>query len=190
MLGAYRFLRTPEGAGVRVYRVVPEIFCLDAWRRCRDRKEMILQLVESRNEERGEAAEVRKNDFDVRETAGNVCLHELQHAEGVFQGSADGPGQFCGLDHRRTGVAANRMNEENGFAAIELGKKSVKGRIGDAFSEDGGARRYSDHAQFVERAFHLVNRSLNVRKRSASKGRKAFRVFMNDAHIKIVGTFC
>src|SRR5579864_7731090 len=128
---------------------------------------MILQLVETCDQEWSEAPEVRKNNFDFREAAGNVCLHELPHADGVFQGSADGPGQFCGLAHRRSGVAANRMNEKNGFAAIELGKKNVKGRIGDAFSKDGGARRYSNHAEFVERAVHFVNRSLNMRKRSA-----------------------
>ena len=68
------------------------------------------------------------------------------------------------------------MNEENGFAAIQFGKKSVKGRIGDAFSEDRGAGCDTYHAEFVEGASHLINRRMDMRKGRAGESCEPFRL--------------
>ena len=95
MIGADDFLRAPERGRIGIHGVVPEIFCLEAWRRGRCRQEMILQLVEAGDEKWDEAAEVGNNNSDVRKTAGNICLQELQHADGVFERGADGPANLA-----------------------------------------------------------------------------------------------
>src|SRR5258708_26286102 len=128
---------------------------------------MILQLVKTCREEGRESAEVRQDDFDVRKAARKIRLHELQQAHCVFERRADRPYQVGGLDQLRSEAAAGRMNEENGFAAIELGEKFVEGRIGDALSEDHGAGRYSYHAERIECAAPFLDRCLHVRQRSA-----------------------
>src|SRR6267378_3061309 len=78
------------------------------------------------------------------------------------------------------------MNEEDGFAAIEFPKESVKRRIGDAFSEDGGAGSDAYHSEFVERAGHLSDRRFYVRKGRAGECGEPLRIFANNACVEIV----
>src|SRR3981189_2605496 len=82
------------------------------------------------------------------------------------------------------------MNEEDGFAAIEFPKESVKRRIGDAFSEDGGAGSDTYHAEFVERAGHLSDRRFYVRKGRAREGCEPLRIFADNACVEIVAEPC
>src|SRR5882762_9426586 len=78
------------------------------------------------------------------------------------------------------------MNEEDGFAAIEFPKESVKRRIGDAFSEDGGAGSDAYHAEFVERAGHLGDRRFDVWEGRAREGCEPLRIFADDSRVEIV----
>src|SRR4029077_8013111 len=123
------------------------MFCLDARRSAGGREEMILQLVEPSREKGSESAKVRQDDLDIRKAARKIRLHELQQAHRIFERRANRPYKVGGFDQLRSEAAANRVNEENGFAAMERREKSVEGRIGDALSEDHGAGRHAHHAE-------------------------------------------
>ena len=107
-----------------VHRVVTEPFRLHLGRRCRCWKKAILQFVKAGHQKGCEAAQVRKNYLHVRKTPGNFRLHQLQQANRVFKGRADGPGEFAGLDHLRAGVVPDRMQEQYVLAAIQFFPKS------------------------------------------------------------------
>src|ERR1700676_5179918 len=146
---------------------------------------MVLQLIEACHQEWSESAEVRQYDLDIRKAAREIRLHELQQAHRVFERRANRPYQVGGFDQLRSEAAAGRVNEENGFAAIELREKSVEGGIGDALSEDYRAGRHAHHAEFIERAARFLDRRLHVRERSAGKGPETFRIFADDARVDV-----
>src|SRR5260370_39523458 len=96
MIGADDFLRAAERAWIAVYSVIPEIFCLDAWRRGGCRQEMILQLVEAGDEERGETAQGRDNNFDFRKAGGDICRREFWKVNGGLCTGAERPEHLSG----------------------------------------------------------------------------------------------
>ena len=114
-----------------------------------------------------------------------ACMNCSRHSVSS-SGAPDGPDKFCGLDELGSEAAADRMNEENGFAAIELREKFVEGRIGDASPKDKRPGCYAHHAEFIEGAARFGDRRLHVRERGAGEGGEALRRFAHDARINIV----
>ena len=74
-------------------RIVPHTPGLRARRFGQSRSHPAVLIVQPPEEHRQRSAQVRVNDLDTRVTRRNAFEDELRGGNGIFDGSADGPGQ-------------------------------------------------------------------------------------------------